>query len=66
MKTLEITLKNGKIYTGASNGKIYGGKVYLNRPANGFIKVTENGETFESSKKDMVFEATEILTAKAI
>jgi hypothetical protein len=66
MKTIEITLKNGKKYTGVSNGKIYGGKVYLNRPANGFIIVIENGQSFESARKDMVFETNEILTAKAI
>ena len=66
MKNLEITLKNGKIYTGASNGKVYGGKVYLNRPQGGFIKVTENGESFESSRKDMIIEASEIKSAKVI
>jgi len=51
MKNLEITLKNGKTYTGLSDGKIYAGKVYLIG-------------TIESAKEDMMIEHDEILMAK--
>ena len=66
MKTLAITLNNGKIYTGISNGKIYGNKVYLNRPAGGFITANTDGVIFETSRSSMIFETSEIKSAKSI
>lgn len=66
MKTLAITLKNGETYTGACNGLIYGGKVYMNRPMGGFIRISGNGEDFESQRKCIEINVNEILHTKTL
>ena len=64
MKTVEISLKNGKTYRGMCNGKIYGTKVYINRPANGSIMVTENGVTYESFRREIIVNKDDIKSVK--
>ena len=62
MKTYKITLKDGKEITGISNGKIYAGSVYINRPENGAIKI--NGE--ESFRKSITISASDIKSVKIL
>ena len=47
-----VKIESGKVYEGTTNGKMYGGKFYMEAP----IMVTgTDGEVFESSKKKMEF-----------
>jgi len=67
MKTYTITMKNGEVYTGKSNGKIYNGKVYVNRPDGGYITIVKlSGEVIESFRKEFILDVSEIKSVKSL
>ncbi len=58
----KITLKTGKTYHGFWNGNIYNGTIYINRPTNGHIEITDENGTFGSPRNSIKINVSDVVS----